>query len=69
MAQEELGGAGVSPLACMWDAIFSKEAATPLQNASTCSGVLPDNLRHIKSVKRLFEQTSVPIGQLQTGSC
>lgn len=60
---EELVGAHW--LACGMDAMFSKETATPLQNASTCS----DNLRHIKIVKGLFEQTPVPIGQFQTGSC
>ena len=62
---EELRGAGVMGCA------GSGKEAVPLQTSlttSSCSGLLRDKLRHIKPVKSLLNQTSIPIGQYQTRS-
>ena len=49
----------------------SGKEAVPLLTSlttSSCSGLLRDKLRHIKPVKSLLNQTSIPIGQYQTRS-
>lgn len=49
----------------------SGKEAVPVQTSlttSSCSGLLPDKLRHFKPVKSLLKQTSIPAGQYQTRS-